>query len=89
MRKRGVTWSVTSVEKKHENEGLLDSVTSATDEIVVVGSVSTESVLFLYLRVVFARTCRRKSQKKKYTSNLSSFPCIPLYIRSVIAQKEL
>ena len=44
MRKRGVTWSVTSEEKKHENEGLLDSVTSATDGVVIVGSLGTQSV---------------------------------------------
>jgi len=44
VRKRGVTWSVTSEEKKHENEGLLDSVTSATDGVVIVGSLGTQSV---------------------------------------------
>ena len=50
MRKRGVTWSVTSKEKKHKNEGLLDSVTSATDGVVVVGSLGTQSVLFFVLK---------------------------------------
>ena len=50
MRKTGVTWSVTSEEKKHENEGSLDSVTSATDGVVVVGSLGTQSVLFFVLK---------------------------------------
>ena len=51
MRKRGVTWSVTSEEKKkHENEGLSDSVTSATDGVVVVGSLGTQSVVFFVLK---------------------------------------
>jgi len=50
VRKRGVTWSVTSEKKKHENEGLLDSVTSATDGVVVVGSLGTQSVLFFVLK---------------------------------------
>jgi len=50
VRKRGVTWSVTSEEKKHENEGLLDSATSATDGVVVVGSLGTQSVSSLVLK---------------------------------------
>ena len=67
-------------ERKRSNEGFLDGVKYAGNEVIVVGSFWIEWFLsFLYLRVPFVHDCRSK-ENSTHPEN-SSLPLTLLYKR--------